>query len=93
MQKHWNKSLITPHKEVIALINYRIKQCRSLPLLFVKCGRNADAAQNIFEFQEFLSLDYMGGYASIIGDETRFQLDLCQHCVKELLLPYARLTP
>lgn len=48
-----------------------------------------------FEFEridrgEYLSIDHIGGYASIFGDEARMRLDLCQHCVKELLLPSAR---
>ena len=56
-----------------------------------RCHRRAECNSDHFEFQEYLSIDNIGGYGSVIGDGTRFQIDLCQHCVKELLLPYARL--
>lgn len=56
-----------------------------------RCGRGTDNAPDSFEFNEYLSIDHACGYGSIIGDETRLQVDLCQHCVKELLLPFARL--
>ena len=57
-----------------------------------RCGRRAENVPANFEFGEYLSIDHICGYSSIIGDETRLQLDLCQHCVKELLLPIARLS-
>jgi hypothetical protein len=57
-----------------------------------RCGRRAESDSDHFEYQEFLTIDNIGGYGSVIGDGTRLQLDLCQHCVKELLLPFARLT-
>ena len=57
-----------------------------------RCGRRAENESNNFEFEEYLSIDHRCGYGSIIGDETRLQLDLCQHCVKELLSPFARLS-
>ena len=57
-----------------------------------RCGRRAESDMNRFEFEEYLSIDQVCGYGSIIGDGTRLQLDLCQHCVKELLSPFARLT-
>ena len=55
-----------------------------------RCGRSAENEPGKFEFDEYLSIKHTCGYGSIIGDETKFQLDLCQHCVKELLLPFAR---
>lgn len=55
-----------------------------------RCGRRAENESDSFEFGEYLSLDHIGGYGSIVGDGTRLQLDLCQHCVRELLYPFAR---
>lgn len=55
-----------------------------------RCDRRAENVPNCFEFGEYVSIDHACGYGSIIGDETRLQLDLCQYCVKELLLPFAR---
>lgn len=57
-----------------------------------RCGRRAENESDSFEFEEFLSVNYLGGYGSIIGDGTRLQLDLCPHCVKELLSPFARIS-
>ena len=57
-----------------------------------RCGRRAENESNSFEFGEYLSLDRIGGYGSIIGDGTRLQLDLCQYCIKELLSPFARIS-
>ncbi len=37
------------------------------------------------EFHEFLSIDRQAGFGSVFGDGNRLKLDLCQHCVKELL--------
>ena len=56
------------------------------------CGRSARNESGDFEFQEFLSINHDCGYGSIIGDGVKFQIDLCQHCFKEFLLPYAKLT-
>lgn len=60
-----------------------------------KCGRKmdtdmADDGADWCELQESLSIAFTGGYGSILGDGNQFELDLCQHCVKELLGPYLR---
>lgn len=44
-----------------------------------------------FEFQEFVHIDFIGGYGSIFGDESWVQGDFCQHCIKELLGSYLRI--
>jgi hypothetical protein len=56
-----------------------------------RCGRSAANEPGDFEFAEYLSIKHNCGYGSIIGDETTLQVDLCQHCIKELLLPFARI--
>lgn len=56
-----------------------------------RCGRSAENEPNNFEYEEYLSIVHACGYGSIIGDGTTLQLDLCQHCVKELLYPFARM--
>ncbi|EMN3010759.1 hypothetical protein AB7Y49_19125 [Providencia vermicola] len=40
------------------------------------------------EFHEFLSIDRQAGFGSTFGDGNNLKLDLCQHCVKELLNPW-----
>lgn len=42
--------------------------------------------------QEFVNLDFIGGYGSVFGDMNRVQLDLCQTCFKEKLGEYIRVT-
>lgn len=57
-----------------------------------RCGRSAQNVSQDFEFQEFLSIRHECGYGSIVGDGMSFQIDFCQYCLKELLLPYAKVT-
>ena len=57
-----------------------------------RCGRNTENEPGNFEFAEYLTIKHTCGYGSIIGDDTILQVDLCQHCVKELLLPFARIS-
>lgn len=56
-----------------------------------RCGQREDRTESAFH--EFTSIDYLGGYASIFGDGTRVQLDICQGCLRELAGPWLRLTP
>lgn len=37
------------------------------------------------ELQEACSLDFIGGYNSVFGDESEVTCDLCQHCLKDLI--------
>lgn len=48
-----------------------------------RCNRSAE--KDSPEFHEFLSIDRQAGFGSVFGDGNRLKLDLCQHCVKELL--------
>ncbi len=50
------------------------------------CDRcNYHAEKDTPEFHEFLSIDRKAGFGSVFGDGNHLKLDLCQHCVKELL--------
>jgi len=48
-----------------------------------RCGRRDD--NDGMEGQEFLSWSMSCGFGSIFGDMSHIDLDLCQHCAKELL--------
>ncbi|ENU8965141.1 hypothetical protein ACE2PP_000673 [Salmonella enterica] len=48
-----------------------------------RCRRRAE--KDDLEYQEFLTIDHRAGYGSVFGDGGRLRLDLCQHCVKEVL--------
>lgn len=58
-----------------------------------RCARVAEARGADYEWAEFMHLDHLGGYGSLFGDGARVAVDLCQHCVRELLAPYLRITP
>ena len=46
--------------------------------------------EEMLEVQEFVHISFTGGYGSIFGDMSEFELDICQHCLKEKLGQYLR---
>ena len=54
----------------------------------VICDRCKKEYNDDMELQEFLMHYNTGGYNSVFGDGSKTSLDLCQHCVKELLGDY-----
>lgn len=49
-------------------------------------------ADDVFEFQEIISIKIEGGFSSIFGDGNVFEIDICQKCVKETVGEYMRHT-
>ena len=47
------------------------------------CHTNYD---DVMEIQEFIKINYSGGYQSVFGDGNRLKIDICQHCFKRILL-------
>nr|WP_311527972.1 DUF29 domain-containing protein [uncultured Ralstonia sp.] len=45
------------------------------------------------EWQERLSFDHTGSFDSVFGDGNTVSLDLCQHCTREVLGQWLRITP
>ena len=74
-----------------------MKQLDMKPQTYVKrlvcdrCARQVDQAD--MEFAEFLSFAHQGGYGSVFGDGHEIEVDLCQHCVKEVLGQWVRSRP
>jgi len=70
----------------------KIKALRPQPYVMQlrcdRCGRLADEGE--WEFLEYSSIEYTAGYGSILGDGNRVAIDLCQHCLKEVLGPWLR---
>ena len=62
-----------------------------------KCGRAvskySDDPEERMEFDEFLVISKMGGYGAVIGDMHYLEVELCQHCMVEVLGEYARVYP
>lgn len=61
-------------------------------LICDRCGREAERDDQDCEFHEFTSIQYRAGYGSAFGDGTRVEIDLCQHCVKDTLGAWIRIT-
>lgn len=57
-----------------------------------RCGREAELDGTDCEFHEFSSISYKAGYGSVFGDGNKVEIDLCQHCVKETLATWLRIT-
>lgn len=74
-----------------------MKQLDVKPQAYVKrlvcdrCGREAEHED--LEFAEFLSFASKGGYGSVFGDGNEIEIDLCQHCMKEILGRWIRSRP
>jgi hypothetical protein len=48
------------------------------------------STDDIFETQEFTYIRNDCGYGSVFGDGEVIELDICQHCLKEILGKYIR---
>jgi hypothetical protein len=57
-----------------------------------RCGREAELDDTDCEFHEFSSIAYKAGYGSAFGDGNKVEIDLCQHCIKETLGCWLRVT-
>lgn len=55
-----------------------------------RCGREMKKHGLDSEWQEKISIAYRGGYDSIFGDGNAVEIDLCQHCVEEVLGQWLR---
>ncbi|ARV18619.1 hypothetical protein AEP_01675 [Curvibacter sp. AEP1-3] len=74
----------------------KIEAVRSQPyiqrLICDRCGRQAKRDDLDCEFHEFMSIQYRAGFGSIFGDGNGVEVDLCQHCVKDSLGTWIRIT-
>ena len=67
------------------LIGYRCDKCGST----YGCE---DGDYGVFETQEFLHINFTGGYASVFGDMNHVEADICQKCLKEMIKDFARIS-
>ena len=61
-------------------------------LICDRCGREADRGNASVEFHEFTRIQFRAGYGSVFGDGNEIQVDLCQHCLKDTLGAWIRVT-
>jgi hypothetical protein len=57
-----------------------------------RCGQEMKKRGCDGEWDERISIAFRGGYHSIFGDGNAVELDLCQHCLKEVLGQWIRVT-
>lgn len=53
-----------------------------------RCGTEAPIRS--VEGGEFVSISGLGGYGSVFGDGTIYEIDLCQHCVQQTIGEWMR---
>lgn len=51
----------------------------------LKCDHCLKEYEDVFELQEFIHINFIGGDASVFGDGYEYEADICQHCAKLLL--------
>jgi hypothetical protein len=56
----------------------------------IQCDICKKQYTDILELQEFILIEEVGGYGSVIGDGTAYEVDICQHCFKEKLGQFLR---
>jgi hypothetical protein len=51
----------------------------------ITCDKCHKEYLDIRETQEFLSINFTGGYGSVFGDMLTIECDICQYCLKEMI--------
>lgn len=62
-------------------------------LICDRCGRKMEHHNTDCEWQEAVTLHFRADERSIFEDGQWYELDLCQHCLKETLGRHLRITP
>ena len=71
--------------------NFKSKMKKVSQVVSITCDVCKKDYKDIFDLQEFLSYNDTCGYSSIFGDMNRKEIDICQHCQKDLLGKYMRI--
>jgi antitoxin CcdA len=62
------------------------KVCRIICDICGAAYDNKPESDDIYETQEFICIDRIGGFNSIFGDGEEIKVDICQHCFKNLIM-------
>lgn len=54
------------------------------------CHKIYNKKDDLFQIQEFHSINFIGGYGSVFGDGNHVECDICQHCLKITLEGHCR---
>jgi len=56
----------------------------------IECDKCKKVYDDIMNIQEFIHIDFTGGYSSVWGDMNTVEVDLCQNCGLEMFEKIAR---
>jgi hypothetical protein len=70
------------------MINFNTKKVTRevSELRSITCSMCGTEYSDDMELQEFFIHDRIGGYSSVFGDEVQMQFELCQHCMKKIII-------
>jgi len=54
------------------------------------CGKEYNKGQDDFEIEALHHIRFIGGYASVFGDGTQVECDICQHCLQKMIGDFCR---
>ena len=55
-----------------------------------KCGKEIYPTDHQ-EYSEIHFINFIGGFSSVFGDSCVVDCELCQHCLKEMIIDYCRI--
>ena len=56
----------------------------------IECDKCGTVYTEPYDMDEFLCLDFPGGYYSVFGDLVQVQADICQKCLKKMIQTFCR---
>jgi len=56
----------------------------------ITCDVCKETFDNSFDLQEFHTVNFVGGYSSVFGDEYHIKCDICQDCLLKMIEKYYR---
>jgi hypothetical protein len=65
--------------------HYREFTATQMELESITCDKCHTEYDDVLELQEFLSINFTGGYNSIFGDTNTVMCDICQYCLKDMI--------
>jgi len=70
---------------------YITEKIESDVLMAIECDRCKKFYDEPYDMQEFLCLNFHGGYYSVFGDLVQVEADICQNCLKEMIEAFCRI--
>ena len=74
------------------MINYKEEKITETKKILksITCDKCGEDYTDTLEVQEFHRIQFVGGYASVFGDETKIEADICQHCLYKYIENFCR---